>query len=118
LPHLQKLWDKYRDKDFSMIAINTEPQQDEIIPEWKAKGKYTFPVLVTEKEEFARTTYSVTGTPTNILLNTDGKVVFRHIGYYSAGEKILEAEIRELLGLDPFEGVEAPEKSATGSKSP
>lgn len=30
----------------------------------------------------------------------------RHLGFGSGGEKQMEAEIRELLGLDPFQGTE------------
>jgi len=90
-----------------MVALNTIAFQTEMIPEWKAKGKYTFPIVVTgDKDFFSKNQFGVGGTPTNFLLNADGKVVFRHIGYSAGGEKTMEAEIRELLGLDPFEGQE------------
>jgi len=29
--------------------------------------------------------------------------VFWHLGYGPGGERMMEAEIRELLGLDPFQ---------------
>jgi len=90
-----------------MIALNTISQQNEMLAGWKAKGKYTFPIVVTaDKDFFSKNQYGVRGTPTSFLLNADGKVVFRHIGYSQGGEKTMEAEIRELLGLDPFEGQE------------
>ena len=50
-----------------------------------------------------RTSYSVSGTPTNLLIDSSRKVIFRTVGYGKSGEKTLEAEVRELLGLDPFE---------------
>ncbi len=80
--------------------------------EWRAKGKYTFPVLLSSSNDFVRTTYGVSGTPTNLFLNADGKTVFRHLGYGTGNEKTMEVEIRELLGLDPFEGVEPPKAPA------
>jgi len=90
-----------------MIALNTISQQNEMLAGWKAKGKYTFPIVVTaDKDFFSKNQYGVRGTPTSFLLNGDGKVVFRHIGYLAGGEKTMEAEVRELLGLDPFEGQE------------
>jgi hypothetical protein len=82
-----------------MVAINVNPSQDRQIPEWREKGQYTFPVLVTPANDYARTNYSVPGTPTNIILDKSGKMVFRHLGYGPGGEVALEAEIRELLGL-------------------
>jgi hypothetical protein len=86
-----------------MIALNTNPSQDKDLTEWRAKGKYTFPIALSPERDFARTTYNVIGAPTNLLLNADGKMVFRHLGYGTGGEKMMEAEIRELLGLDPFQ---------------
>ncbi len=88
-----------------MVAINVTPGQDKQLPEWRAKGGYTFPILLSEKD-FARNTYGVNGAPTNLLLDSDRKMVFRHLGYGAGAEKRMEAEIRELLGLDPFEGLE------------
>ena len=41
--------------------------------------------------------------PTDLLLDGARKVVFRHLG---ASGQALEVEIRELLGLPPFEGLE------------
>jgi hypothetical protein len=116
LPHLQKLLDKYKGQNFAMIAINTVPEQNEMIPEWKAKGKYTFPIVSTDWD-FAEKNYGVRGTPASFLLNAEGKVIFRNSGFDSGGEKIMEAEIRELLGLDPFEGIEASQKTESAGKN-
>ena len=89
-----------------MIAFNMVSQQNEMLPEWKAKGKYTFPIIVTDENDYwATNPFGVRGTPANFLLGADGKILFRH-GYSPDGEKMMEAEIRELLGLDPFEGLE------------
>lgn len=82
-----------------MVAINVNPGQDKDIPAWREKNKYTFPVLVSPTNDYARTNYGVPGTPTNVFLNSSGKAVFRHLGYASGGEAVMEAEIRELLGL-------------------
>ena len=61
-----------------------------------------FPILLADASDYARVNYGVSGTPTNLTLNADGKMVFRHLGYGPGGEKSIEAEIRELLGLTPF----------------
>ena len=97
-----------------MVAINTSPSQDGQIDAWRRMGKYTFPIVLSPNQEFARVTYDVAGAPTNFLLDSEGKLVFRHLGYGAGAEKGMEAEIRELLGLDPFEALETakPEQSA------
>jgi len=98
-----------------MVALNVNPDEDAQLPEWRAKGKYTFPIVLSSDKDFAQAAYGVTGTPTNIILNADGKMVFRQTGYDFSQEKTLEAEIRELLGLDPFAGIE-PEKPPAAEK--
>jgi hypothetical protein len=99
-----------------MVAINTNPSQDKDLPEWRAKGKYTFPIAVSPDKDFARTNYDVPGTPTNLLLDANGKMVFRHLGYGPGAEKRMESEIRELLGLKPFEGLIEPAKTEAAVK--
>lgn len=94
-----------------MVSINTVESQNELIPEWKSEKGFTFPILVGATRQFLVENYDYQGSPTNFLLNQDGRVVFKHVGYGPGGEKVMEAEIRELLGLDPFQGVDAEEKS-------
>ena len=113
MPHIQKLYDKYRAQGLSMVAVNMVSVQNDMLPGWKAKGKYTFPIAMTEDKDYWETNpFSVRGTPTNLLVASDGKVVFRHIGSPSGAEKTLEAEIRQLLGLDPFAESETPARTA------
>ncbi len=104
-PQLQKLYEKYRGQGFAMVAINVVPEEAKDIPDWRRKGGYSFPVLLSDGD-FAQRTYDVTAEPTNLLLDSGHRAVFRHLGYGSGGERQMEAEIRELLGLDPFEGAD------------
>jgi len=97
------MYEKYASQGFAMVAINVTPSQDSMLAEWKKKGRYTFPVLLSPSPDYARTTYSVSGTPTNLVTDSSRKVIFRTAGYANGGEKTLEAEVRELLALDPFE---------------
>jgi len=114
LPHLQKLYDKYRDQGFSMVAINVSESQAKMIPEWMKEKNFRFPVLVGATREFLSSKYDHRGSPTNLLVDSEGRVLFRHLGYGTGGEKIIEAEIRSMLGLDPSEVLE----SAATEKAP
>lgn len=101
-----------KDQGFSMVSINTVETQNERIPEWREKNKFTFPILVGAQPDWLRQNYEYQVSPTNLLVNSEDKVLFRHLGYGPGREKIIEAEIREMLGLDPFEVLEA----ATGKE--
>jgi hypothetical protein len=91
-----------------MVAIQIHPDQNDLVAAWRTNGKYTFPVLFVPSvtrgaptsQDFQRIHYGVIGTPTNLLVNADRKIVFRHMGGIKT---VMETEIRELLGLKPFE---------------
>lgn len=100
------MYEKYRAQGFAMVAINVTPGQNAQLAQWRARGHYTFPVLLVPGPGYASSEYGVGGTPTNLLVDADARVMFRHIGYGVGAERIIEAEIRDLLGLDPFEGIE------------
>ena len=90
-----------------MAAINIAPAQNEMIPKLRAQGKYTFPILVVDNKDYARRNFGVLAAPYDMLLDAEGKRAFLHYAYPGDGkEKVVEAEIRELLGLNPFEGLE------------
>jgi len=92
-----------------MVAINITPAQNEMIPKLRAQGKYTFPVLVVDNKDYARRNFGVLAAPCDMLLDAEGKRAFLHYAYPGDGkekEKVVEAEIRELLGLNPFEDPE------------
>ena len=99
-----------------MVAINVVPEQDKDVGEWRKKGGYTFPILLSESG-FAETNYGVHVEPTNFLLDSDHRMMFRHLGYGTGGEKQLDAEIREILGLDPFPPDPAPGRQAAAGGS-
>lgn len=106
-PRLQSLYDKYRPLGFDMVAIQMDPDQNGRVAEWRTKGKYTFPVLLVpppkgglaKERDYAGAHYDVWLAPTDLLLDSTHKVIFRHVG---SGAAVLEPEIRELLGLPPF----------------
>jgi peroxiredoxin len=102
-PQLQKLYVQYAKQGFVMVAINTHPAQDGELRDWLMKGGYTFPVLLSGSRDFAAKTYGILGYPANLMLNSEARMVFRHLGYSRTEEAPnLEAEVRELLGLKPF----------------
>ena len=39
--------------------------------------------------------------PTNVLIDTDGKVIWRHYGYIPGDEKNMDTQLRSALKLNP-----------------
>ncbi len=105
MPHLKEIEKTYADRGFKLVSVNLLPDQDKMIPNWKERGGYQHPILVTESTDYLLETFGLRfpgGMPANFLIDTDGKVHFKHIGYRKGEEKVIEAQVRELLELPPL----------------
>ncbi|HLK59916.1 MAG TPA: TlpA disulfide reductase family protein [Chthonomonadaceae bacterium] len=95
-PHLQKLYERLKSRGLEVIAINrgdTEPQVQRYIRE----GKFTFPVALGGPKDDAGSIYSLFGVkafPTNYLLDADGKVIWRAMGYNEFTSPEFEAALK------------------------
>lgn len=67
----------------------------------KAKGWSIPPLIGTDLSEL-RQKYPITGAPETFLLDRQGRRFTHHVGFERGQERVVEAEIRLLLGLDPF----------------
>lgn len=61
------------------------------------KAGVTFGLLFDGKK-VAREVYKIRGTPTTYVIDPDGVIVFKHIGYYPGMEAALEKEVQSLVG--------------------
>lgn len=100
-PHLQKMYDKYRDQGLSLVAINIMPDQTSQIADWISTHQYTFPVLIGAKLETLQRDYDLRATPTHFLLDSKGKVLLKQTGYKAGDEKTLEDKIQNALSPAP-----------------
>ena len=100
-PHLQKLYDKYKDRGFNLVSINILAEQNSMVPDWQHTHQYTFPVLIGAKLEALQRDYDIRATPTHFLLDAKGKVILKQTGYKAGDEKFLEETIEKSLSPMP-----------------
>lgn len=106
-PHLQEIYARYAGEEFTILSVETtnRPQlAREMIDEFGA----TFPVVVDE-ERVAGEKYGLIGVPTTWMVDRQGRIVFRHLGFSPGDEEMLRAEVELLLR----DGIGAPEGSAS-----
>lgn len=58
--------------------------------------KYTFKVLLDTHQEVSRL-YKVRGMLTTIIIDKDGKICSRHVGYKAGDEKFLDKEVEKAI---------------------
>jgi hypothetical protein len=79
-----------------IVAVDASNQKAKTIKVIENTG-VMFGVLLDNKK-VAKELYKIRGTPTTFVINPDGMIVFRHVGYYPGLESVLEKEIQSLVG--------------------
>jgi thiol-disulfide isomerase/thioredoxin len=102
-PALQKVYNKYKDNpDIQILALDTwereksEAEKEQKVKAFIAENKYTFKVLFDDADIVGK--YEVTGIPTKFIIDKNGMLQFKTIGFESEQKMIAEMEAEfELL---------------------
>ncbi len=97
LPHLDKIYIKYKDQGFQMYAISIDNSRSvsKIRPYVKSK-KYQFGVLLDTDSQILKK-YRGINVPHTVLIGTDGMIKKVWMGYHTGEEVEIEAEVAKLL---------------------
>lgn len=77
MPHMQKVYEEYKDKDVVILAVNITASEKvgiEGVKDFLDENKYTFPVLF-DKDGAVSDLYMVRSIPSTYLINKDGIIV-------------------------------------------
>lgn len=94
MPKLQKLNDRYAAKGFAVIGIATDEEGAKKVAPTVAKTKVTYPILLSNEAAWKQ--YDVKTLPTLFLIDRKGQIV-KQFGDKTS-EKVIEQEVKELLG--------------------
>ena len=95
MPHLNRLYDKYRASGFTLLAVNIDDDA-RLGASTAAKWGLKFPVLLDADKNVTRL-YDLGAMPSTVLIDRDGKVRYLHRGYREGTEEAYERQIRELV---------------------
>lgn len=98
MKHLSKFNEKYKDTGFKVISVNTDTKSKGKVKSFVKKKKYSFDMLfdVNGKNGVIK---KLGGSvcPFTALINMDGTIYSKHIGYERGDEIALEKEILEFV---------------------
>ena len=90
LPLFEEVYEKYKDRGFVVLAINTDPENlKDFLKEFGVK--LTFPILVGDDKILDL--YPVRGLPTSFLVDREGRIVKVRLGVY----RELEEDLKKLI---------------------
>jgi peroxiredoxin len=105
LPHLRTIYDKYHSKGFDIIAVSTDTNRKSWIDAVKQnKTEMWYHILIAEKWPNGPLTnddifqnYYNTAIPEQILIDKNGKIIYRHVGYSKESEKSLDQVLSQII---------------------
>lgn len=75
-PTLQRVLDKYKDRGFEIVSLNVLPEEKAFVMPYLTKNGFRFRALETTTD-WAEKTYAARGFPTNLLVDADGRIMFK-----------------------------------------
>ena len=99
MPHLQKLYDQFKDKDFVIVVVFTDRGGAKAVVPFMKESGYTFSIssgLLDPTGEVSYM-YRITGTPTSFILDREGKIIGWGIGYREWSSKEARDLVEKLL---------------------
>jgi peroxiredoxin len=95
LPHLEKIYQEFKDRGFQMFIIDALAREDmtrKVIDEAGFSG----PVLLDDRN-VSEEKYNLYATPTTFIIDREGRIIFRHVGFGPDMEKMMAREVEALL---------------------
>jgi cytochrome c biogenesis protein CcmG/thiol:disulfide interchange protein DsbE len=97
LSELQKVYKKYKEKGFEILAIDEDgPRSISKVRPLVQGLKWEFPVLWDESKDVFRK-YHVLGIPHTVLIDKSGEIRYTHTTYRPGDEEVIKKKIEELL---------------------
>ncbi len=94
-PWMNKLLLKYPAEKFTVITVNLDAESD-AMHHFLSKVKADFDIFHDPSGRIAEE-FKIEGMPTSYLIDANGKVVKKHVGFYTKKVDQYEREIEELL---------------------
>ena len=92
---------RYKDNGLSILSISVDSQKSLAhVRSYIRANNYTYDVFLDPNRQVFK---KLNGNlmPTNVLIDKDGKVLWRHYGYIPGDEKNMDLELRSALKLNP-----------------
>ena len=124
-PGMQLAVNKYKDDpNVKFLFVDTWETGDSYsdgVKKFINANNYTFHVLLDDKNAEGRqgkvvTDYSVEGIPTKFIIDKDGNIRFKYVGYSGSPEKLLD-EVTQMVDMTNKAGAMGAAPSVSGAKS-
>jgi peroxiredoxin len=96
IPFLVSLYEEHKDAGLVVVGIGLDVQGEEILRPFVERNGVTYPILVGNRE--IGMAYGARSIPTTLILNREGRVAAKHVGFNAAIGDQMRQEVVRLLG--------------------
>ena len=94
VPAFISMYDKYKEQGLEIIGISTDRDGKAVVQSFVEKSNVNYPIVMFNMDVISA--YGgITGIPTTFIVNPEGKIVNKFVGY--PGEEAFEKEIQKWL---------------------
>lgn len=98
IPALQALHERHADRGLRIVGVSVDAQHDrENVRSFADDYGVTYTIWH-DPADLIRTRFVVTGVPTTLLIDREGRIVWRHVGPVTAEHPGLNQALEETLG--------------------
>ncbi len=117
LPEVQKFWDDVRTQDVVVVGISTDdPENEDAVQKMAAREKLTYPVGI-DRDRINKA-YAVRGIPCIVLIDRNGIVQGRHVGFSSDLKRTLREQTEKMLAGESLPSAAPPDEIEEESEAP
>ena len=97
---METVFQRYKDKNFTVVAISSDEEGETAINPFLEKLGVTFPILM-DPDKAVSSVYGALNLPLSFLLNPDGEVIAGSIGARDWGSDEAISVLDEIILVDP-----------------
>lgn len=94
---MQQIYSEYKDRGFEILAVNIESDAEQAISDFVKELRLTFPILLDPDMKVTRK-FRVIGLPVSVLIDRQGIVRAKEIGYHDWTSRASRKQVETLLG--------------------
>jgi len=94
VPHLVEFYESYQDRGFEVIGLNLDKSNPGAVRTFVKSFNIPYPIVIAPDEVVRN--YGVTGLPTTILIDKEGKIREKIVGFNTTIAKQMGTRIAEL----------------------
>jgi thiol-disulfide isomerase/thioredoxin len=99
IPHLIQLYKNNRENGFELIGVSVDKGDEEVVRNFTRSMDIPYPIVIAP-EEMVRN-YSVTGIPTTVFIDKQGKIRGKVPGFSSSISQQMTAKVADLISEKP-----------------